>query len=194
MKNNHKIKPILLALVFVLLLVSAYYAKNSVLTAKKTCSDQSLAALIEQSKKNINAPSFVVSYWPAETEQTTLNCYILTTSKLMPRRGVGIQLETLDIAEYEITREGSNFLKPFKDRVRLYVDGETVSDVSKMTWDNIVGVIAIKDGIQYPTGMSSGYEISWTPILLPGKHTAKVEIQTKSGEVFEFEWYFTITY
>lgn len=159
---------------------------------QQECSTQALSVLIEQSKENGSAPPFISNHWPAETEKITFSCYVLMTNKLASRRGIGVILDTTDIAENEIPKQGDNNIKPFEDRVRLYIDGEIAPDSSKAVWDYLAEVIAIKDGVQYFTGTSSQYDISWTPLLLPGKHTAKIEILTKSGEIFEFEWRFTL--
>jgi hypothetical protein len=192
MKNKNKTKFVFVGLIFIVLLISVFYAKKTALVTQKECSDRAWKVLIEQSERVDDIPSFIGGYWPTKTEKLTLPCYFLTADTLSLRRGVGVSLVTLDIAKYEVSENNDSNSKPFTDRVSLYVDGDRVADSSKVVVDNITEVFFMKDGNEYFPGISSGYEISWTPLLLPGVHIAKVEIQTKSGELFEFDWRFTV--
>ncbi len=194
MKNKNITKTRLLYFVLGILLISVFLTTLTIPTIQRGCTKRNKdAVLAAQSRKDIKKmPAFVVGYWPTETDRTDFLCYSTRRDVFTLRRGVGVFIQTDEIVENEIVQKENRVSDDFVDRVNLYIDGSLVSDSTKSVTDNLAEVVIVKDGEKYPTGMSSGYEISWTPFLLPGIHTAKIEIQTKSGKIFEFEWMFQI--
>jgi hypothetical protein len=145
----------------------------------------------------VNVPVFINKVSPAPDSQVTFGCYHRRILELFMRRaplslagdqGISAKISTGSFINQELPNPNHEDTLPFEDRVSLYVDeqkqnkwfGSTLHAGFVGSPSNIIPVAG-----QYIFGSYS--------FLLPGNHTAKLIIVTRSGKTLEYEWHFKIT-
>lgn len=143
-----------------------------------------------------NMPKFIYSMWPPPQGKISTICYIKSRNKTpldLRSRGISVELHIASIVDLEIPQKENEGYQQFKERVFLYVNGVLIPNSSRAVFENLIGIEITKDGNTYlMPDLSKAYIFSWTPMLTPGHHTANIVINTKSGNVLEYQWSFLI--
>lgn len=174
------------ATVIVFLGLAAYF-----LIGRATCVDNSVLNL-----EMVAMPDFVNSVWPLPQSKISSICYFKSFNNGLAnvqQRGISVEIHPISIIDFETPQQSSYLIPPFKDRVSLYIDDVLISDKSRIVFDNLLGIAIVQNGEEHLIpDLSEKYIFSWTPCLMPGNHVAKIKINTKSGEILEYEWNFLI--
>lgn len=141
-------------------------------------------------------PDFVSYVWPLPETTISSICYFKSryiSPLRIQERGISVELHPASIINLEITPINNKLDQPFRERVNLYVDGNLISNTSRVIFDDGVGIGIMKDGKTYLVpDISREYIFSWTPFLMPGNHKAKIVVNTRSGNPFEYQWNFLV--
>lgn len=150
----------------------------------------------------LSMPRYINSVFPRPETTISFSCYNKRNFSMFvsgPARGalqsggIIVDMRPMFLFEWEMPQGSDDEGTQFHDRVFLYVDGR----VMEKTWDWLAGGEVIKilpDGTEVESNLPGWYRFGSNPFLLPGDHTAKVVIETLSGETLEYEWQFTITF
>lgn len=108
--------------------------------------------------------------------------------------GISIRLDTIGSQLSDLERldkyDPDNKFPLFSERVILYLDGNLLSNASRSGFE--AGAELRDDQPEFKTGVSTIYLFHWSVSLTNGKHTAKLSMATRSGEVLEYTWEFMI--
>ena len=144
-----------------------------------------------------DSPEFIKTVWPAPESEIQFACYVGCYIRKYPTlisphsdSCVNVYIvPTRKFFDIELHYQELNPDKefpPFEDRVSLYVDGKQRHTILTRP----MGALPLDGDIN--SGLELWYWFGSHPLLFPGDHNARVVIELKNGEVFEYEWRFKI--
>lgn len=169
------------------------YSMASVLSACNTPSmETNCMSYSQNTDVAAQLPAYLVEVWPAPNSIIDEKCYnsslqIEGVDLATAYRGIGVKLTTGEIDEFV---KGVDF-DPLPSRIKLIVDDEEIT-IPPHYLDGRVELVWISESVEYHSGESDAYRLSWGPILDAGEHAAHLVILSNTGREFEYRWEFKI--
>jgi hypothetical protein len=132
-------------------------------------------------------PSFIREVWPQPGSINILEGYDwnLENYSVFKYYGVGFEIVSDEI---EQTPDRYFDSANFRERILLFLNGQEISKDDLKETEEIM-LDCTEDGVEYECGSIRTY---WKIRLEPGYYIARLVYESKSGEIFEFSWSFTM--
>jgi hypothetical protein len=144
-------------------------------------------------------PSYITDIWPPPNDEVWGHWYALSLKIPLPgpfpgMMGISVGIDTSKgIRELELVEKAKPAISlPLENRVNLYLDDAEIQADDPMCYNDMVAALEPAGDKSYGAPLGRKYRFCWPVSLTPGKHTAKLSIATRSGEVLEYVWVFTI--
>jgi hypothetical protein len=145
-------------------------------------------------------PKFINSVSPEPNSKVRFFSHLMYTfrsriSDYPSLGGVDTSINPIELDTKEnLIKDGDQIFSLYTDRTKLVIDGKEVPKDKFVAMSGIVGMQFLEnDNIMSEKVLDGGpYWMNWYPILLPGKHNAKIQIVNRAGEIKEYEWQFIV--